>query len=122
MLRRTSYGACCSVLVSVAPNTVFEQDNDRSHIAWQTFKSLTGFDIFPWPANSPDMSSIEHFWDLIGRAMNRGPLAQTGDDQRASVNVAVQRLPQTNLNGQNDRRLRLIDVCIAAEFGILDTE
>ncbi|GFW06623.1 hypothetical protein TNCV_2189561 [Trichonephila clavipes] len=57
-------------------NTVFQQDNVRSHVARRTFNNLTGFDILPWPANSPNLNSIEHLWDLIGRDMNREAVAK----------------------------------------------
>ncbi|GFV82515.1 actin-binding LIM protein 2 [Trichonephila clavipes] len=66
-------------LLNAAPNTIFQQDNARPHVAPRT-NSLTGFDILPWQANSPDLNPIVHLWDLIGRDMNRGPLAQTVDD------------------------------------------
>ena len=27
----------------------------------------------PWPANSPDMSPIEHIWDMLGRRVRNTP-------------------------------------------------
>ena len=46
---------------------IFQQDNARPHVA----KSVRDFcpalrmQFLPRPANSPDMSSIEHVWDLV---------------------------------------------------------
>ncbi|GFU46979.1 hypothetical protein TNCV_813531 [Trichonephila clavipes] len=55
-----------------ALSAAFQQYNARPHVACQTLNILTGFDIFPWPTNSPVINPIEHLWDLIGRDMNRG--------------------------------------------------
>lgn len=104
-------------LLQGAPNTVFQQDNARPHVARRTLNSLTGFDILPWPAASPDLNPIEHLWDLIGRDMNLGPLAQTIDDLRTAVDVAWQRLPQATINEVIDSMPRRIEACIAARGG-----
>ncbi|GFW71582.1 transposable element Tc3 transposase [Trichonephila clavipes] len=50
------------------PGAVFQQDNARPHVA-KTVKSYLEsqqVQILPWPAYSPDMSSIEHVWDIVG--------------------------------------------------------
>ncbi|GFY36377.1 transposable element Tc3 transposase [Trichonephila clavipes] len=47
---------------------VFQQDNARPHVA-KTVKSYLDskqVQLLPWPAYSPDMSSIEHVWDIVG--------------------------------------------------------
>ncbi|GFT38050.1 transposable element Tc1 transposase [Trichonephila clavipes] len=50
------------------PGAVFQQDNARPHVA-KTVKSYLDsqqVQLLPWPAYSPDMSSIEHVWDIVG--------------------------------------------------------
>ncbi|GBO29914.1 Transposable element Tc1 transposase [Araneus ventricosus] len=46
---------------------VFQQDNARPHTAVATQYALQSVHMLPWPARSPDLSSIEHVWDIIGR-------------------------------------------------------
>ncbi|GFW42382.1 transposable element Tc1 transposase [Trichonephila clavipes] len=35
--------------------------------------------MLPWPAYSPDLSPIEHVWDVIGRRLKTLPLPRTND-------------------------------------------
>ncbi|GBN59442.1 Transposable element Tc1 transposase, partial [Araneus ventricosus] len=50
---------------------VFQQDNARPHTAVVTQHALQSVGILPWPARSPDLSPIEHVWDIIGRQLQR---------------------------------------------------
>ncbi|GFU69993.1 hypothetical protein TNCV_2984201 [Trichonephila clavipes] len=93
-----------------------------SHVTRRTLNSPIGFVILPWPAHFPDLNLIEHPCDLIGRDMNRGPLAQTVDDLCTSMNVAWQRLPQATINRLIDRMLHRVEASITARGGTLDTE
>ncbi|GFV69990.1 transposable element Tc1 transposase [Trichonephila clavipes] len=50
------------------PGAVFQQDNARPHVA-KTVKSYLDsqqVQLLSWPAYSPDMSPIEHVWDIVG--------------------------------------------------------
>ena len=51
------------------PNTLFQQDNARPHVARQTLQYLNVNNVqtLPWPARSPDLNLIEHLWDYIDR-------------------------------------------------------
>ncbi|GFW43282.1 hypothetical protein TNCV_1350451 [Trichonephila clavipes] len=102
LLRHTRCRTCCSALVAACTQHGFPERKCQA-IARRTLNSLTGFYIFPWPAISPNLNPVEHLWDLIGRNMNRGPLAQTVEDVHTSVDVAWQRLLQAIINGQIDR-------------------
>ncbi|GBL91237.1 hypothetical protein AVEN_195124-1 [Araneus ventricosus] len=52
---------------------VFQQDNARPHTAIVAQHALQSVDMLPWPARSPDLSPIEHVWDIIGRQLQRHP-------------------------------------------------
>ncbi|GFT75338.1 hypothetical protein TNCV_967861 [Trichonephila clavipes] len=84
-----------------------EEDNIKKNKALPTsLNSLTGFDVFLWPANSPDLNSIRHLGDQIGNDMNRGPPAQTVFDMCATINGLIDSMPLW------------IEACIDAREGI----
>ncbi|GFW01021.1 transposable element Tcb1 transposase [Trichonephila clavipes] len=65
------------------PEAVFQQDNARPYVA-KTFISYLDSQqgqLLPWPAYSPDMSTIEHVWDIVGRRLARDlrPVASTDE-------------------------------------------
>ena len=47
----------------------FQDDNARAHRAHVVLNHLQtrGIQSLPWPAMSPDLSPIEHVWDILGR-------------------------------------------------------
>ena len=51
---------------------IFQQDNARPHSAALTQQAFqrNSVEVLPWPARSPDLSPIEHVWDVIGRRIN----------------------------------------------------
>ena len=53
---------------------VVQQDNARPHSArvTQEFLRENNIRILPWPAFSPDLNPIEHFWDQLGRKVYDG--------------------------------------------------
>ena len=54
-------------------NWVFQHDNARPHTARATQDLLhrSNIPVMPWPALSPDMNPIEHFWDMLQTQLNR---------------------------------------------------
>ncbi|GFT77434.1 transposable element Tc1 transposase [Trichonephila clavipes] len=54
---------------------IFQQDNARLHVAKtvRDYCSSQHMPIFPWPAQSTDMSPNVHAWDLIGLRLAREP-------------------------------------------------
>ena len=47
----------------------FQDDNARAHRAHVVLNHLQtrGIQSLPWPTMSPDLSPIEHVWDILGR-------------------------------------------------------
>ncbi|GFV82735.1 hypothetical protein TNCV_4147031 [Trichonephila clavipes] len=57
------------------PGAIFQKDNVRPHVAKtvRDFCSAQHQELLPWPAYSPDMSHIEHVWDLVGQRLVHDP-------------------------------------------------
>ncbi|GFU70294.1 transposable element Tcb2 transposase [Trichonephila clavipes] len=59
------------------------QDNARPHVAKtvRNFCSAQHMQLLLWPAYSPDMSPIEHVWDLVGRRLACDPRPAAAKDE-----------------------------------------
>ncbi|GFY13320.1 transposable element Tcb2 transposase [Trichonephila clavipes] len=53
-------------LMQRLPGAIFQQDNARPHTARVSQGCLLAVTFLPSPARSPDLSSIDHIWDLLG--------------------------------------------------------
>ncbi|GFX94314.1 hypothetical protein TNCV_4293591 [Trichonephila clavipes] len=52
---------------SVDPGPLPLQDKARPHAERAAMNCLAACQILPWPARSPDLSLIEHVWDMMRR-------------------------------------------------------
>lgn len=52
----------------------FQDDNATLHRAQSVTRTIqdSGIQTLPWPARSPDLSPIEHAWDILGRKVRSG--------------------------------------------------
>ncbi|GFV65683.1 transposable element Tc1 transposase [Trichonephila clavipes] len=102
------------------PGAVFQQDNARPHVA-KTVKSYLDsqqVQLLPWPAYSPDMSPIEHEWDIVGRRIARDlrPVAST-DELWLRIQTIWNTLPQTDIKNVFNSMPRRVAALIAERGG-----
>ncbi|UYV75122.1 hypothetical protein LAZ67_12002550 [Cordylochernes scorpioides] len=57
-----------------------KQDNVRPHTAHISQHVLYETSVLPWPPVSPDLSPIEHVWNLIGRRLYALPQLRSEDE------------------------------------------
>ncbi|GBN74691.1 hypothetical protein AVEN_204936-1 [Araneus ventricosus] len=99
---------------------VFQQDNARPHTAVVTQHALQSVDVLPWPAKSPDLSPIEHVWDIIGRQLQRHPQpALTVPVLTDQVQHAWNSIPQTNIRHLYDTMHARLHACIQNSGGYI---
>ena len=102
------------------PGAIFQQDNARPHVARIVLDSFSAqhIQLFPLPAYSPDMSPIEHVWDMVGRRLALNPRPTASKDK---LWVRIQRiwnsLTQTDIQHLFDSMPRRIEALIAARGG-----
>ncbi|GFS51681.1 transposable element Tcb2 transposase [Trichonephila clavipes] len=65
------------------PGAIFQQDNACPHVAKtvRDFCSAQHMQLLSWPAYSPDMSPIEHVWDLVSRRLACDPRPEASKDE-----------------------------------------
>lgn len=102
------------------PGAVFQQDNARPHVARivRDFFSAQHIQLLPWPAYSPDMSPIEHVWDMVGRRLARDPRPTVSKDELwVRIQTIWNSLPQADIQHLFDSMPRRIEALIAARGG-----
>ncbi|GFS57993.1 transposable element Tcb2 transposase [Trichonephila inaurata madagascariensis] len=73
------------------PGAIFQQNNARPHVAKtvRDFCSAQHMQLHSWSAYSPDMSPIEHVWDLVGRRLARDPRPAASKDEVLLLKQAI---------------------------------
>ena len=95
-------------------NLTLQQDNARPHSARLTrdFLQHQGVTTLPWPPYSPDMSPIEHLWDLIDRGIrSRDQQPQNLRQLRQAIQEQWDNIPQfriANLIASMPHRCRAV--------------
>ncbi|GFX74909.1 hypothetical protein TNCV_1844811 [Trichonephila clavipes] len=62
-------------VISIATGTLVKCYNPKS------FSSSQHMQLLPWPGYSPDMSPIEHLWDLVDQRLVRDPRPAASKDK-----------------------------------------
>ncbi|UYV82321.1 hypothetical protein LAZ67_21001699 [Cordylochernes scorpioides] len=72
------------------PNALYQQNNARPHTARISQQVLQDVQMLPWPPYSPDLSPIEHVWDIIGRRLHAFAQPRSEDELWQMFNVVAQ--------------------------------
>ena len=66
---------------------IFPYDNARAHRARvvQDHLQFRRIMTLPWSAKSPDLSPVEHLWDILGRRVRRRPHKPQNIDELADA-------------------------------------
>ena len=95
-----SYVRVVPFLHPVGNNGIFQDDNARPHRARIVDRFLQANNVrrLEWPAMSPDLSCIEHVWDVLGRPVQKRMTEHsTMADLRHFLGEEWQRIPQADL-------------------------
>ncbi|UYV62578.1 Transposase [Cordylochernes scorpioides] len=99
------------------PNALYQQDNARPHTARISQQALQDVQMLPWPPYSPDLSPIEHVWDIIGRRLHALPQPRSEDDLWQMVEREWRAIPQDDIRTLIDSLPRRVAACIAVRGG-----
>ncbi|UYV73003.1 hypothetical protein LAZ67_10001459 [Cordylochernes scorpioides] len=95
------------------PNALYQQDNARPHTARISQQALQDVQMLPWPPYSPDLSPIEHVWDIIGRRLHALPQPRSEDELWPMVEREWRAIPQDAIRTLIDSLPRRVAACIA---------
>ncbi|UYV72012.1 hypothetical protein LAZ67_9001549, partial [Cordylochernes scorpioides] len=95
------------------PNALYQQDNARPHTARISQQALQDVQMLPWPPYSPDLSPIEHVWDIIGRRLHALPQPRSEDELWQMVEREWRAIHQDAIRTLIDSLPRRVAACIA---------
>ncbi|UYV80571.1 Transposase [Cordylochernes scorpioides] len=95
------------------PNDLYQHDNARPHTASISQQALQDVQMLPWPPYSPDLSPIEHVWDIIGRRLHALPQPRSEDELWQMVEREWRAIPQDAIRTLIDSLPRRVVACIA---------
>ncbi|UYV76907.1 K02A2.6-like [Cordylochernes scorpioides] len=98
-------------------NALYQQDNARPHTARISQQALQDVQMLPWPPYSPDLSPIEHVWDIIGRRLHALPQPRSEDELWQMVEREWRAIPQDAIRTLIDSLPRRVAACIAVRDG-----
>ena len=97
---------------------LFQQGNARPHMAVATQCALCGVQQLPWEARTPDLSPIEHVWDMTEKELPLCPEpATTIAKLQQWVQGAWDDLSQDDIRHLYDHLYARIHAYIAARSG-----
>ncbi|UYV74829.1 Transposase [Cordylochernes scorpioides] len=99
------------------PNALYQQDDARPHTARISQQALQDVQMLPWPPYSPDLSPIEHVWDIIGRRLHALPQPRSEDELWQMVEREWRAIPQDAIRTLIDSLPRRVAACIAVRGG-----
>ncbi|CAH1978256.1 unnamed protein product [Acanthoscelides obtectus] len=88
--------------------------NAQRYIHESDFFQQNDVTLLPWPPRSPDLSPIEHVWDMMGRRLlNLQRPPQTLEALREELVVAWNELPQEDIDHLIRSMPRRVGECVA---------
>ncbi|UYV71609.1 Transposase [Cordylochernes scorpioides] len=99
------------------PNALYQQDNARPHTARISQQALQDVQMLPWPPYSPDLSPIEHVWDITGRGLHALPQPRSEDELWQMVEREWRGIPQDAIRTLIGSLPRRVAACIAVRGG-----
>jgi len=103
------------------PGLLLQQDNARPHTARVSMQYLQQHNIpvLPWPARSPDLSPIEHLWDVLGRRIREEyeEPAATLDQLAQWLTDQWNQVPQAEIAKLTSSMPRRVQACLQKRGG-----
>ena len=101
-------------------NATLQQDNARCHTARFTRDLLqrNNVNVLDWPARSPDLSPIEHMWDMLGRRVHERHDVNSMADLEMALHQEWRRIPVYDVNKLMNSMRRRCDAVMADTLAI----
>ncbi len=103
---------------------ILQQDNARPHTARHTravFEQY-GIETLDWPSRSPDLSPIEHMWDILGRRVRALDNVNDVTDLERALHREWANITLAEVNKLIASMRRRCAAVVTARVGIPDTD